>query len=121
MTPPHPAAHPERKNTGVVQGTVVVIPAGSRRISRASRTSGVDDRPESITPEKHALTPTFRPAKRLPRTMFHNPKFKVFVDLIGSPNTDVYRPRRLRWNSIMPSGQRLEQVLHTGHDAESSG
>lgn len=116
---PPPAAHPERKGTAVVQGTVVVIPAGAKNKEASARLLAWMMSPEVVAEEMctNANLPTSKKAAADP-CFTSNPKFKVFVDLMGSPNTTyiITTPISLEFNDAIGSVE--EQVLHTGADAK---
>ena len=114
---PPPADHPERAKTVVVQGTVAVIPAGAKDMEASAKLLAWMMSPEIIADEMYfnANLPTSKQAALDPR-FAANPKFKVFVDLIGSPNAYwiITTPISLELNEAL--GLVEEQVLHTGAD-----
>jgi len=116
---PPPADHPERAKTVVVQGTVAVIPAGAKDMEASAKLLAWMMSPEIIADEMYfnANLPTSKQAALDPR-FAANPKFKVFVDLIGSPNAYwiITTPISLELNEAL--GLVEEQVLHTGADPE---
>ncbi|NSW52394.1 MAG: extracellular solute-binding protein [Anaerolineae bacterium] len=114
---PYPADHPERANTGVVQGTVAVIPANVKDPEASAKLLAWIMSPEVVAEEMcvNANLPTSKKAAQDPCFM-ENPKFKVFVDLMGSPNASyiITTPLSLELNDAY--GLVEEQVLHTGAD-----
>jgi multiple sugar transport system substrate-binding protein len=114
---PPPAAHPERANTAVVQGTVAVIPAGAKNKDASAKLLAWMMSPEIVAEEFcfNANLPTSKKAASDP-CFTSNPKFKVFTDLMASPNAAyvVTTPISLEFNDAY--GTVLEQVVHTGAD-----
>lgn len=114
---PPPAAHPERANTVVAQGTVVVIPARAQNPDASAKLLAWMMSPEIVADEMvaNANLPTSKKAAQDAR-FAENPKFKVFLDLMNSPNAKwiVTTPISLEFNDAL--GQVEEQVLHTGAD-----
>jgi multiple sugar transport system substrate-binding protein len=114
---PYPADHPERANTGVVQGTVVVIPANVKNPEASANLLAWMMSPEIVAEEMcaNANLPTNKKAAKDP-CFTENPKFKVFLDLMASPNAFyiITTPISLEFNDAY--GLVEEQVLHTGAD-----
>jgi multiple sugar transport system substrate-binding protein len=84
---PAPAAHPERARTTVVQGPVVIIPAGADDKDAAVSLMSWMMSPAIVADvayETYTL-PTSRTAVRDPRFQ-EIPYFELFVDLMANPN-----------------------------------
>jgi len=116
---PPPAGNPERAKTVVAQGTVAVIPAKARDKEASAKLLAWMLSPEIIAEEMvtNANLPTSKKAALDPR-FSESPKFKVFVDLMASPNAKamITTPISLELNDAL--GTVEEQVLHTGADPE---
>lgn len=114
---PPPADHPERANTAVVQGTVAVIPAGAKSKDASAKLLAWMMSPEIVAEEFcfNANLPTSKTAAKDP-CFTENPKFKVFTDLMASPNATfiITTPISLEFNDAY--GLVFEQVVHTGAD-----
>jgi multiple sugar transport system substrate-binding protein len=114
---PPPADHPERANTAVVQGTVAVIPAGAKDKDASAKLLAWMMSPAIVAEEFcfNANLPTSKTAAKDP-CFTENPKFKVFTDLMASPNAKfiVTTPISLEFNDAWTLME--EQVLHTGAD-----
>ena len=114
---PPPADHPERANTAVVQGTVAVIPSGAVNKDASAKLLAWMMSPSIIAEEFcfNANLPTSKKAAEDP-CFTSNPKFKVFTDLINSPNAKIIvtTPISLEFNDAWTLME--EQVLHTGAD-----
>jgi multiple sugar transport system substrate-binding protein len=113
---PPPADHPERANTAVVQGTVAVIPAGAPNKDASAKLLAWMMSPDIVAEEFcfNANLPTSKTAKDPCFT--ENPKFKVFTDLMSSPNATyiITTPISLEFNDAY--GLVFEQVVHNGAD-----
>jgi multiple sugar transport system substrate-binding protein len=114
---PPPAAHPERANTAVVQGTVAVIPASVKNKDASAKLLAWMMSPEIVAEEFcfNANLPTSKKAATDP-CFTENPKFKVFTDLMSSPNATyiITTPISLEFNDAY--GLVFEQVVHHGAD-----
>ena len=114
---PPPADHPERANTAVVQGTVAVIPAGAKNKDASAKLLAWMMSPAIVAEEFcfNANLPTSKKAAQDP-CFTANPKFKVFVDLMASPNATyvITTPISLEFNTAF--GTVFEQVVHGGAD-----
>ncbi|MBI5840382.1 MAG: extracellular solute-binding protein [Chloroflexi bacterium] len=114
---PPPADHPERANTAVVQGTVAVIPSGAADKEASAKLLAWMMSPAIVAEEFcfNANLPTSKKAAADP-CFTENPKFKVFTDLISSPNAKIIvtTPISLEFNDAWALVE--EQVLHTGAD-----
>ena len=114
---PPPAAHPERANTAVVQGTVAVIPAGAKNKDASAKLLAWMMSPEVVAEEFcfNANLPTSKKAAQDP-CFTQNPKFKVFMDLMSSPNATyiITTPISLEFNDAY--GVVLEKAVHNGED-----
>jgi multiple sugar transport system substrate-binding protein len=112
---PPPASNPERAETVVTQGTVALIPAKARDLEASAKLLAWMMSPQVIADEMvaNANLPTSKKAAQDPR-FSENPKFKVFVDLMDSPNAVavITTPISLELNDAL--GTVEEQVLHTG-------
>jgi multiple sugar transport system substrate-binding protein len=114
---PPPAAHPERANTAVVGGTVAVIPMGAKDKDASAKLLAWMMSPAIVAEEFcfNANLPTSKKAATDP-CFTSNPKFKIFMDLMASPNAKyvITTPISLEFNTAY--GTVEEQVLHTGAD-----
>jgi multiple sugar transport system substrate-binding protein len=114
---PPPAAHPERANTAVVQGTVAVIPSGAKNKDASAKLLAWMMSPAIVAEEFcfNANLPTSKKAAQ-DKCFTENPKFKVFTDLMASPNASyvITTPISLEFNTAL--GTLYEQVVHTGAD-----
>lgn len=114
---PPPADHPERANTGVVQGTVAVIPARAQNKEASAKLLAWMMSPEIVAEEFciNANLPTSKKAAEDP-CFTENAKFKVFMDLMAHPNAKYITttPISLEFNDAY--GLVFEQVVHTGED-----
>lgn len=114
---PPPASNPERANTAVVQGTVAVIPAGAKDKDASAKLLAWMMSPAIVAEEFcfNANLPTSKTAAKDP-CFTENPKFKVFTDLMASPNAKfiITTPISLEFNDAWALME--EQVLHTGAD-----
>jgi multiple sugar transport system substrate-binding protein len=114
---PPPADHPERANTAVVQGTVAVIPAGAKNKDASAKLLAWMMSPAIVAEEFcfNANLPTSKKAAEDP-CFTSNPKFKVFTDLMASPNATyiITTPISLEFNDAFSLV--YEQVVHTGAD-----
>jgi multiple sugar transport system substrate-binding protein len=116
---PPPADHPERANTAVVQGTVAVIPAGAKDKDASAKLLAWMMSPAIVAEEFcfNANLPTSKKAAQDP-CFTSNPKFKVFTDLMASPNAKyiVTTPISLEFNDAWTLIE--EKVLHTGEEPQ---
>ena len=114
---PPPAAHPERANTAVVQGTVAVIPANSKNKEDSAKLLAWMMSPAIVAEEFcfNANLPTSKKAAE-DKCFTENPKFKVFVDLMKSPNAKYVITTPITSELIDALGQVEEKVLTTGAD-----
>ncbi len=114
---PYPASHPERANTGVLQGTVATIPANVKDPEASARLLAWIMSPAIVAEEMcvNANLPTSMIAAQDP-CFTENPKFAVFMDLMADPNATfvITTPISLELNDAL--GQVEEKVLHTGAD-----
>jgi ABC-type sugar transport system, periplasmic component len=114
---PYPKDHPERKNTNVLEGSVVMIPAGVADKEAAGKLLAWMVSPEIIAEEMIANynLPTSKKAAEDPR--FHeSEKFEVFLALMADPNatTGIYTPIN---SEVYTAYQQIEeQVLNAGAD-----
>lgn len=114
---PYPEGHPERALTGVVQGTVALIPSGVENKEAAAKLLGWMMSPEIVAEEMYANfnLPTNKQAAEDPRFL-ENEKFQVFMDLMASPNAHyiITTPISVELNDEIYRIE--EQVLHAGAD-----
>jgi multiple sugar transport system substrate-binding protein len=114
---PPPVDHPERANTGVVQGTVAVIPSGAKDKEASAKLLAWMMSPAIVAEEFcfNANLPTSKKAAEDP-CFTENAKFKVFMDLMASPNAThiITTPISLEFNDAYATV--FEQVVHTGAD-----
>ncbi len=116
---PPPASHPERANTGVVQGTVVVIPAGVKSKEESGKLLAWMQSADILAEEMVANSnlPTTKAAAADPR--FKQIKgFDVFINLMASPNTTGMVTTPITNELGEALGQIEEQVLHAGAEPE---
>jgi multiple sugar transport system substrate-binding protein len=116
---PPPASNPERAKTVVTQGTVAVIPAKAKDLEASAKLLAWMMSPQIIADEMvvNANLPTSKKAAQDPR-FSEKPKFKLFVDLMASPNAVAYvtTPISLELEAALATVE--EQVVHTGADPE---
>jgi multiple sugar transport system substrate-binding protein len=114
---PPPAAHPERANTAVVQGTVAVIPQGARYKDASAKLLAWMMSPAIVAEEFcfNANLPTSKKAAVDP-CFTSNPKFKIFMDLMASPNAKYIITTPITSELTDAYGTVEEEVLHTGAD-----
>jgi multiple sugar transport system substrate-binding protein len=86
---PPPAAHPERANSAVVRGPVVIVPAGAQDKEAAFHLLAWMMSPEVMAEAAYAnsVLPTSRTAAQDPRFQ-QMPHFGVFMDLMMHPNAE---------------------------------
>ena len=117
---PPPAAHPERAGTIVNQGTVVVIPSGAKDKVASAKLLAWMMSPAIVAEEfcYNANLPTSKKAAKDPCFAALGEKFKVFVDLMASPNAYavITTPLSLELNDAMSAAE--EEILHIGADAK---
>lgn len=116
------AAHPERKGTIVNQGTVVVVPSGAADKEASAKLLAWMMSPEIVAEEFcfNANLPTSKKAAQDPCFSALGPKFKVFIDLMESPNAYavVTTPLSLELNDALASAE--EEILYTGADPKAT-
>lgn len=114
---PPPADHPERANTAVVQGTVAVIPAGAKDKDASAKLLAWMMSPAIVAEEFcfNANLPTSKKAAE-DKCFTENPKFKVFTDLMASPNATYIITTPISLELSAAYGLVFEQVVHTGAD-----
>ncbi len=114
---PPPADHPERANTAVVQGTVAVIPAGVKDKDASAKLLAWMMSPAIVAEEFcfNANLPTSKKAAE-DKCFTENPKFKVFTDLMASPNATYIITTPITLELTEAYGLVFEQVVHTGAD-----
>ena len=117
---PPPADHPERANTATVGGTVAVIPAGAKNKDASAKLLAWMMSPAIVAEEFcfNANLPTSKTAAKDP-CFTENPKFKVFTDLMASPNATyiITTPISLEFNTAL--GTAYERVVHNGEDPKT--
>jgi multiple sugar transport system substrate-binding protein len=117
---PPPADHPERANTTVVQGPVVILPAGVQDKAAAAKLLAWMMSPEVVAAEAYANAnlPTSRTAAQDPRFQ-QIPNFALFMELMAHPNAQqvVTTPISLALNEAL--GQVEQELLHEGGDPVS--
>jgi multiple sugar transport system substrate-binding protein len=84
---PPPADHPERANTAVVQGTVVMIPSGAANKEWSGKLLAWMESAQVLADEMYvnANLPTSKSAAADPR-FAEIPNFNVFMNLMADPN-----------------------------------
>ncbi len=114
---PPPAAHPERANTAVAQGTVAVIPANSKNKEDSAKLLAWMMSPAIVAEEFcfNANLPTSKKAAE-DKCFTENPKFKVFVDLMNSPNAKFIVTTPITSELLDALAQVEEKVLTNGAD-----
>ena len=114
---PPPSAHPEQANTTVVQGPVVIMPAGAMDKEAAANLLAWMTSPEILAEAAYANSelPSSRTSAQDPRFQ-QIPNFEVFVDLMAHSNARpaVTMPISLELNEAL--GQAEEEMLHEGGD-----
>ena len=117
---PPPADHPERKDTVVVEGTVVVMPANGHNQEAAAKLLAWMMSPAIVAEEMcyNANLPSSKKAAEDP-CFTQNPKFKMFVDLMSSKNSTFFvnSPIATEFNDAFATVE--ENVLHTGADPKT--
>jgi multiple sugar transport system substrate-binding protein len=117
---PPPAAHPERANTAVVQGTVAIIPANATNPDASAKLLAWMMSPAVVAEEFcfNANLPTSKKAAQ-DKCFTDNPKFKVFVDLMADANAKfmVTSPISSEFNDAY--GTTEGNILHTGADPKT--
>lgn len=117
---PPPADHPERANTATVGGTVAVIPSGAKNKDASAKLLAWMMSPPIVAEEFcfNANLPTSKKAAE-DKCFTQNPKFKVFMDLMASPNATyiITTPISLEFNDAY--GVVLEKAVHNGEDPKS--
>jgi multiple sugar transport system substrate-binding protein len=112
---PPPSAYPERANTVVVRGPVVIIPTGAMDKEAAVQLLAWMMSPEIVAESAYANSslPTSRTAAQN-SGLQQVPDFKVFMDLMAHPNAKpaVTMPVSSELNEAL--GQVEEEVLHKG-------
>jgi multiple sugar transport system substrate-binding protein len=116
---PPPADHPERENTNVVGGTVVVIPSNVKDTGAAGKLLAWLMEPEIVADffVENFNLPTSKEAAKDPR-FAENEKFMVFVELMGDPNAMTIPHTLIDTDISTEMGMIEEQVLHAGADPE---
>lgn len=114
---PPPAAHPERANTAVVRGPVLIVPAGAMDKEAVVHLLAWMMSPEIVAEAAYAnsLLPTSRMAAQDPRFL-QTPNLAVFVDLMADPNAQpaFTTPIGPELNGALRRVE--EEVLHKGND-----
>jgi len=116
---PPPADHPERKNTNVVAGTVVVIPSNVPSTEASGKLLAWMMEPQTVADffVENFNLPTSKKAAEDPR-FAENEKFMVFVEMMGDPNART-APRTIIDAEIITELEMIEeQVLHAGAEPE---
>jgi multiple sugar transport system substrate-binding protein len=118
---PPPADHPERANTIVNQGTVVVIPSGAKDKEASARLLAWMMTPAIVAEEfcYNANLPTSKKAASDPCFEKLGLKFKVFVDLMSSKNAYAVITTPITLELSNGLGQAEEKILHTGADPKT--
>jgi len=117
---PPPAAHPERANTAVVQGTVVIIPANAKYPDASAKLLAWLESPAVVAEEMcvNANLPTSKKAAQDP-CFTSNAKFKIFVDLMANQNAKymITSPISSEYNDAYSTVE--QAILHTGADPKT--
>jgi multiple sugar transport system substrate-binding protein len=116
---PPPADHPERAGTNMVQGTVAVIPSGVADKAAAGKLLAWMMSPEVVAEEMVANfnLPSSKKAAQDPRFV-ENEKFKMFLELSQSPNTQHMILNPVHTDILNELGLIYEKVTHAGEDPE---
>lgn len=114
---PPPAAHPERANTGVVQGTVAVIPSGAKNKEASAKLLAWMMSPAIVAEEFcfNANLPTSKKAAQ-DKCFTENLKFKVFMDLMANPNATYLINTPISQEFDTAYGLVFQQVVQHGAD-----
>jgi len=117
---PPPADHPERANTAVVEGTIVLMPANAKNQDASAKLLAWMMSPAIVAEEMcfNANLPTSKKAAE-DKCFTENPKMKVFLDLLGTKN--AYYLVNSPIGSEFADGYATveEKVLHTGADPKT--
>ncbi len=117
---PAPAGHPEMANSGMVAGTVVVIPANGKNQDASAKLLAWMMSPAIIAEEMcyNANLPTSKKAAE-DKCFTDNAKFKVFVDLMANSNSSYVAtsPISSEFNDAYATVE--EKILHTGADPKT--
>jgi len=117
---PPPADHPERANTAVVEGTIVLMPANGKNQDAAAKLLAWMMSPAIVAEEMcfNANLPSSKKAAE-DKCFTENPKMKVFLDLLGTKN--AYYLVNSPIGSEFTDGYATveEKVLHTGADPKT--
>lgn len=110
---PPPSAHPERANTSVVQGPVVIVPAGAIDKDAAGQLLAWMATPEVLADVAHANSnlPTSRTATQDPRFQ-QIPNLQVFITLLDHPNARHIVTTSISLELNQALGQVEEELLH---------
>jgi multiple sugar transport system substrate-binding protein len=114
---PPPSAHLERANTSVVQGPVVIIPAGAIDKDAAAQLLAWMMSPKVLADAAYANNslPTSRTAAADPR--FHqSPESEVFLDLVAHPNVWPRGSMQDSTNFNEMLSEVEQSVLYEGND-----
>jgi multiple sugar transport system substrate-binding protein len=116
---PPPAEHPERAETNMVEGTVVMIPSGVQDKAAAGKLLAWMMSPEIVAEEMVANfnLPSSKKAAEDPRFL-ENEKFKMFLDLSHSPNSRYMVLNPVHNDIQTELGLVFEKVAHAGADPE---
>lgn len=117
---PPPAGHPERANTAVVQGPVVIIPAGAMDKDAAIQLLAWMMSPEIVAQETYANSslPTSRAAAQDPRFQ-QIPNFEVFMGLLDHPNAAHIATTSISLELNQVLSEVEKELLHEGGDPAS--
>ncbi len=117
---PAPAGHTDMANSGMVAGTVVVIPANAKNQDASAKLLAWMMSPAIIAEEMcyNANLPTSKKAAE-DKCFTDNAKFKVFVDLMANSNSSFVAtsPISLEFNDAYAAAE--EKILHTGADPKT--
>lgn len=113
------ADHPERAGMNMVQGTVAVIPSGVADKAAAGKLLAWMMSPEIVADEMVANfnLPSSKKAAQDPR-FSENEKFKAFLELSQSPNTQHMVLNPVHTDILNELGLIYEKVTHAGEDPE---
>jgi multiple sugar transport system substrate-binding protein len=114
---PYPASKPEKKDTNMVGGTVVLIPSGVKNKDAAAKLMAWMMSPEIVAEEMVANfnLPSSSKAAEDPRFRA-NEKFAVFMKLSTSPNATYHIFTSISADLLTELGLIEEKVLHEGAD-----
>ncbi|MEZ4623007.1 MAG: ABC transporter substrate-binding protein [Caldilineaceae bacterium] len=114
---PYPQGNPERANTSVVSGSVVMIPSSAKNKEASADLLAWMMSPDVVAEEMVANFNLPSSAKAAEDPRFHeNEKFEVFLNLMGEPNAVAPIVSPINGEVATALGQIEEEVLATCAD-----